>query len=320
MKLFVCECGKEYTNSQGFNGHRAHCKVHLALLGDNHIQQRASLSKNALNALNKYNENKHKLKEAEEAKKLQRWIDEKHTCEKCGKIMTEKFATGRFCSRACANGRPQSEETRRKIGVSVAPKVKKYYEEHPNSSKYETRTQEKESIIKQYNSSPNYCCICNKPLDYEHRLTQTCASKKCVNELLRRLQLEKVEAGTHQGWLRRNVMSYPEQFWKQVLDNNNIKYEHDYAVSTGRTHYLLDFFIDGHIDLEIDGGQHELPDAVEHDRKRNEYVQSRGWHVYRIKWINPHWNEEAVIQQITDFIHWYKSEASNRDVAQLLER
>ena len=27
-KIFVCVCGKEFTNSQSFNGHKSHCKVH----------------------------------------------------------------------------------------------------------------------------------------------------------------------------------------------------------------------------------------------------------------------------------------------------
>ena len=25
---YICECGKEFDNSQSFNGHKSHCKVH----------------------------------------------------------------------------------------------------------------------------------------------------------------------------------------------------------------------------------------------------------------------------------------------------
>jgi len=26
---YKCECGKEFDNSQAFNGHKSHCKIHL---------------------------------------------------------------------------------------------------------------------------------------------------------------------------------------------------------------------------------------------------------------------------------------------------
>lgn len=36
------------------------------------------------------------------------------------------------------------------------------------------------------------------------------------------------------------------------------------------------------------------------------HIISRGWHVYRIKWINPYWDEQAVLKQIEDFLTWYR--------------
>ena len=40
-----------------------------------------------------------------------------YICEKCGKTVedSEKFGSGRFCSRSCANGHKHSEETKQKI-------------------------------------------------------------------------------------------------------------------------------------------------------------------------------------------------------------
>lgn len=26
---YRCECGKEFTDSQSFNGHKSHCRIHL---------------------------------------------------------------------------------------------------------------------------------------------------------------------------------------------------------------------------------------------------------------------------------------------------
>ena len=42
-----------------------------------------------------------------------------YNCENCGKLVTEKFGSGRFCSRSCANTRHHSKETRNKIKDSL---------------------------------------------------------------------------------------------------------------------------------------------------------------------------------------------------------
>ena len=42
-----------------------------------------------------------------------------YTCEKCGKITEEKFGSGRFCSRACANTRTHSAETKERISRGI---------------------------------------------------------------------------------------------------------------------------------------------------------------------------------------------------------
>ena len=42
-----------------------------------------------------------------------------YICEKCGKVTEEKFGSGRFCSRACANARTHSAETKERIRAGV---------------------------------------------------------------------------------------------------------------------------------------------------------------------------------------------------------
>jgi len=49
--------------------------------------------------------------------------------------------------------------------------------------------------------------------------------------------------------------------------------------------YCLDFaYVDeqGKRGIEIDGGQHLLPEAIEHDRIRDEWLTKQGWIIYRI--------------------------------------
>lgn len=49
-------------------------------------------------------ETKARISEAKKLKAQQRWLEEKHFCENCGKLMAVKFnRTGRFCSNECSN-------------------------------------------------------------------------------------------------------------------------------------------------------------------------------------------------------------------------
>ena len=76
--------------------------------------------------------------------------------------------------------------------------------------------------------------------------------------------------------------SYAEEYWKVVLDSNNLVYEEQYQIGK----YQLDFaFPELKIDLEIDGDQHYLDKRIiESDKRRNTYLEELGWTVIRIKW------------------------------------
>lgn len=114
VKKYTCECGKVYTNPQSFNGHKSSCKIHLTALGKDITK--SSLYNPESQAKAHATVAKHYAEKKEQCR-LQ-WVAEKHTCERCGKVMTEKFGTGRFCSRACANTRNHSANTRTKIAQS----------------------------------------------------------------------------------------------------------------------------------------------------------------------------------------------------------
>ena len=68
--------------------------------------------------------------------KLDDWISEKHLCEVCGKIMTKKYGSGRFCSKACSyksisiknKAIPHTKEWNKK--VSNALTGKEFSKEH----------------------------------------------------------------------------------------------------------------------------------------------------------------------------------------------
>lgn len=110
---YKCECGKEFDNPQKFNGHKSQCTTHLILFGK--IEARDEKSKKFINGGLKANCDRKEKAAKLKQENINKWISEKHICEKCGKIMTEKFGTGRFCSISCSNSRQFPQALRDKI-------------------------------------------------------------------------------------------------------------------------------------------------------------------------------------------------------------
>lgn len=105
--IYSCECGKEFYSPSSLGGHQSACKVHLEKIGKysewlEMTQRRAKQSSQTC-------AEKRRLKMEES---LSNWQAEQHRCQTCNKIMKTKFGSGRFCSRACANTREKSLESR----------------------------------------------------------------------------------------------------------------------------------------------------------------------------------------------------------------
>lgn len=169
---YKCVCGREFTNSQAFNGHKSHCK--LVFKNKNKDLKKLDYLRTSKAAKTR---NK-KVKEINNIKKqefLKNWISEQHKCERCGKIMTEYFGSGRFCSKACANAHDYSDETRKKIGISLSNSDKNY-----------------SKLLKKYNEevyykNPNKCIVCGNILEYNKRSSKTCC-KECYIRYDREIQ------------------------------------------------------------------------------------------------------------------------------------
>ena len=208
-----------------------------------------------------------------------------YLCEKCNTLVTSKYGSGRFCSRACANSRVHSDETKQKI----------------------RKTLTKHTEI-------TFCRLCGKQLGYRNS-SGLCA--KCFQQQPKSLESRTKQSVTmkNKGYPRWNINrcepSYAEKFFMQVLQNNNIDYYFEYAVRNSKKHfYYLDFFIEKEnfkIDLEIDGKQHEY--RQEHDMQRDEFLASKGYIVYRISWneINSESGKNKMNQKITNFLNLYNS-------------
>lgn len=126
------------------------------------------------------------------------------------------------------------------------------------------------------------------------------------------VQKRLIKEGKHIGWTTRKIRSYAELFWEKVLKNNKLQYESEYVIKKTDIGidengcYFLDFLIDGCIDLEIDGKQHQYEERKEHDMLRDERLRTVGFIIYRIPWINPV-ESDKVKKQIDSFMEWYHS-------------
>ncbi|MBR2506528.1 MAG: hypothetical protein IKB70_06360 [Bacilli bacterium] len=240
-------------------------------------------------------------------------------CEKCGKEFSQ-FTTQykidnkkckRFCSRACANSHTRSEESKAKTSDSL----NRMHENRGTSRQSDNPEHRK-------NCSPGWIkCLTNRTKEIKQHICKFCGKEvfaKYIHDVycyecaekngLKNLQLYNIEGkkipskkriessravqqrliaeGKHKGWQSRNLVSYPEQFWKDVLENNNIEYSFNHVVKkrelglNDMSNYFLDFLIDNRIDLEIDGKQHKYPDRIKSDKLRDSLLtEARIYHL-----------------------------------------
>lgn len=265
-------------------------------------------------------------------------------CEKCGKefsqITTQYLINNkrckRFCSRSCANSHVRTEDSKKKVSESL----NNFYRVN-GISRNPLRAEDcKNSILRRVKREESpilvNCKFCNKEIYTKLKFGSycyECAEEHNLPNLLlytkdgkimpskkrressRRAQLKLVAEGRHKGWQSRNIVSYPEKFWQEVLKNNNISYsfnhpvkKSDLGVKDDDSNYFLDFLIGENFDLEIDGKQHSYKERKESDALRDELLNKNGYIVYRIKWneIVSDRGKLLMEQKIDNFLKFYK--------------
>lgn len=97
--------------------------------------------------------------------------------------------------------------------------------------------------------------------------------------------------------------SYPEKYFREVLENANVQFEQEYSVHR----YSLDFaFPEKKVYFEVDGKQHEC--MTEHDEIRTKFLAENGWRLLRrIEWwkykkLNSKEQEEYCKDLIKDIV------------------
>lgn len=168
---------------------------------------------------------------------------------------------------------------------------------------------------------PKFCKTCGIDITYKPKSRIFCSnecrgkhprSKETIEKIKKSVKL-RIENGLHKGWTSRNIISYPEKFFRKVLENNQIEFEinkpikkRDLGIDCD-SNYFLDFYIkNGKIDLEIDGKQHKY--RKEHDDKRDKSLIDNGYNVYRINWkgINTKNGQKYIENEINKFLEYYK--------------
>jgi hypothetical protein len=200
-------------------------------------------------------QNKKRAAQQRSQQKLEKWINEKHTCENCGKVMTQYFGRGRFCSRSCANTRTHSEQTKQKIKESVLSSEQFKKSNCENIERRITANKLK------YEQNPKLCNACGNVIPWEIKHRRTC-SEQCLKKVLslnggykRGSGNKKYMMGYYKGiWCN---SSYELVFVIYCLDHNipfkrsDRIYKYKYE---GEWHnYYPDFIVNNKVLVEIKG-------------------------------------------------------------------
>lgn len=271
-KEYKCICGKIFDNPQKFNGHKQGCNEHI-------INKYGSLEAYYLIKNRNHDHGKKVSLHYQDKKQqeLEKWISERHICQKCGKVMTEKFGSGKFCSRSCANSRVQTEDSNRKRSSTIRNKTSIEYTNIPKHTvkcPIDKPTKGERNRFN-YIDNPSYCKICQRELPYEHRQNQTCC-KECTNRLhsvtmhnnykngsIHQCSIKRYKYGTYNGV--HCDSSWELAFVLYLIDNHisftrNVKEYFSYVYNGEEHLFYPDFIIDNEF-YEIKNYKSALTDA-----------------------------------------------------------
>lgn len=176
---YVCICGRIFKNSQSFNGHKSHCEIYLKSVDKFESRQAAKKI-----GSDRAHATQHKQAVERKVTELQNWLKSNPICETCGKVMTEYYGTGRFCSRSCANKRKLTEDVKFKIsnGLNNYYSTGSYSSKHYKSKDNNLSRDILRTRISDYDNNPTKCKVCGTVLSYKQRYRKTC-SEYCLHRL-----------------------------------------------------------------------------------------------------------------------------------------
>lgn len=236
-------------------------------------------------------------------------------CKGCGKSFeVTKAQSGRlFCSRECSahfsgnKSRERTKDSKKKTSETLKKVFleRGFVEVKGRKSLSKPRTLYSCSLCGKQKIKPYKTGLCGDCLNH------TKEGKELKSQIAKVSARETVLAGKNKPWIPRNQRSFPEQFWENILIKNKIDFKTEVSVVTKTTRYFLDFEIekgDKKVDLEIDGGQHKLPENVKHDKIRNAEIEDLGYCVYRVDWnsIVKEDGQKLMNEKVLAFLKFYE--------------
>ena len=251
-------------------------------------------------------------------------------CKCCGKVILYENKTNNFCNSSCSasfnNTGRKVDKTKRKIEKCLICGKETEIKLGTSKSKYHCEECKKELQTKRHirnnKNNKNYgdkiiCNLCGKEYIVINRSNY--CSDECRKEIrsinAKNMMKERIKNGLHKGWQSRNIISYPEKFFIEVLKNNGLEKEYkfnfpinkreDLSIDEAYSYFLDFYFTEKKILLEIDGKQHEY--RKEHDELRDERLRNIGIKIHRIKWksINNEKGKEYIKNEIDKFLDFY---------------
>jgi hypothetical protein len=167
--------------------------------------------------------------------------------------MTEKFGSGRFCSRACANSRERSDDVKEKISQGV---IRTGHKPLTREQILKIGANNHARALDKYYKNPSICECCGNIISYESKHRKTC-SDLCYKQIVGGLR-HGSGTGKH-GWYKNFYCdsSYELAFIVYKLDHgckierNNHFYE--YVGSDDKLHKYYPDFIEDDSLIEIKG-------------------------------------------------------------------
>lgn len=97
--------------------------------------------------------------------------------------------------------------------------------------------------------------------------------------------------------LRKNQTPQEQKLWNTLRNHqiNNLEFRRQHPIGD----YIVDFICKPKkLIIELDGGQHNIPENIDYDNKRTEFLKSKGYYVLRF-WNNDvDYNIEGVMMEL----------------------
>ena len=101
--------------------------------------------------------------------------------------------------------------------------------------------------------------------------------------------------------LRKNSTIHEKRLWNLLKNRqfHNLRFKRQAPIGE----YIVDFVCpEISLIIEIDGGQHNIPENIEYDNQRTNFLKNRGYHVIRF-WNNDIYkNIDGVLKEIEKYL------------------